>query len=140
MKTLAILFLAAILADFSYAEEKEFMVGELNQREITGELGIPLHTVEIVECIVVDMSFTRAKADDGRLAFKVVSVGGKVLEEDHYIDIPQELSIDQPKVGMVFRFWGYETVTASGYPTEAFDKLGELPFATEGFEPALKAP
>lgn len=131
-KALLTFFLAGILASTSPAEEKGISVGELNRMRVTGELGVPLHTLHIIECGVVDMSFTRAKADDGRLALKIVSVDGTAREGDHYIDLPENLVDEEPTVGTAFRFWGYETVIASGYPTEAFEKLGELPFATVG--------
>lgn len=116
----------------SLADEKTISLGDLNQMKVIGELGVPLHTVQRVECKVVDMSFTRAKADDGRLAFQIVSVDGKSREGKHYIDIPHSQEGQKPKVGQVYHFWAYETVAAGGYPTEAFEKIGEQPFATQG--------
>ena len=129
---LTLLLLAAASGPRSLADEKTISVGDLNSMKVIGELGVPLHTVHRVECRVVDMSFTRAKADDGRLAFQIISVDGKSREGEHYIDIPHSQGDLKPEVGQVYHYWAYETVAAGGYPTEAFEKLGELPFATVG--------
>jgi hypothetical protein len=129
---LTLLLLLVASCTYSLADEKALSVGELNKKIIIGELGVPLHTVHQVECRVVDMSFTRAKADDGRLAFQIISVDGKGREGKHYIDVPYSRNNQKPKVGQVYHYWAYETVVASGYPTEAFEKLGEPPFATVG--------
>jgi hypothetical protein len=85
------------------------------------------------------MSFTRAKADDGRLALQIISVDGRDREGKHYIDFPSPQNGLKSRVGMIFRFLAYETVHASGYPAEAFEKSGQLPFATPGlhFRPKL---
>jgi len=130
-KTLLTLFLLlAASGTRSLADEKAISVGDLNHMKVIGELGVPLHSVHRVACRVVDMSFTRAKADDGRLAFQIVSVDGKSREEKHYIDIPHSQEGQKPKVGQVYHYWAYETVAAGGYPTEAFEKIGEPSFAT----------
>ena len=132
-------FLTAVLVGGSSAEEKPLSIDDLNRIEITGRLGVPLHTVHLIEARVVDMSFTRAKADDGRVGLKIVSVGGNAREGDHYVDLPRDLEASKPSLGTVFRFWGYETIATAGFPTEAFRKLGEPPFATVGlhFRPRL---
>jgi len=132
MQTLFTILVLHVLTIGALANEKVLSVTDLNSAKINGELGVPLHTVHKVECKVVDMSFTRAKADDGRLALQIISVDGKAREEKHYIDIPSLHEDQKPRIGMIYRFWAYETVHASGYPTEAFEKIGELPFATAG--------
>ena len=132
-RTLLTLFVLLVVSGpRSLADEKAFSVGDLNHMKVIGELGVPLHTVHRVECRVVDMSFTSAKADDGRLAFQIVSVDGKSREEKHYIDIPNSPEGQKPKIGQVHHPWAYETVATGGYPTEAFEKIGELSFATQG--------
>lgn len=120
------------LASASFAGAKPLTVAELNSAGIVGELGVPLHTVHRVMCRVVDMSFTRMKADDGRLAFQIISVDGSVRKETRHIDIPASLGVVKPRIGQSFHFWAYETVAAAGYPTEAFRKIGEQAFTTEG--------
>ena len=38
----------------------------------------------------------------------------------------------KPKAGEIYRFWAYETLSAAGFPTEAFAKLEIPAFATTG--------
>ena len=139
MKTFFAILILAISGINARAGEKVISVTDLNTTTIIGELGTPLHTVHKIECKVVDMSFTGAKADDGRLAFQIITVDGKDRDGKHYIDIPSHHDKQKPQIGMIYRFWAYETIHASGYPTEAFEKLGKLPFATVGlhFRPML---
>jgi hypothetical protein len=131
-RTLFTLLLMSVFSIGAFAEEKSLSVGDLNSREIIGQLGVALHTVHKVEFRVVDMTFTRAKADDGRLAFLIISVDGKGRDGKHYIDIPRLHGDQKPRIGMTYRFWAYETVQASGYPADAFRKFGKDAFATVG--------
>lgn len=128
--TSVLLLLTSIVA--MHADDTKLSVFDLNQVPILGELGVPLHTIHQVDCKVVDMSFTGSKADDGRLAFLVVTVDGKPRDGKHYIDIPNLPMESRVKKGLVYKYWAYETVQAAGYPTEAFSKLGVPPFATTG--------
>jgi hypothetical protein len=130
-KTL-ITFLFAVFAtaNVGLSDDKALSVRDLNTAKIVGELGVPLHTVHEVKCTVVDMSFTRTKEDDGRLALLNTSVDGKAREGKHYIDIPVFARAEKPHVGKTYHFWAYETVEAAGYPSEAFEKLGIPSFAT----------
>jgi hypothetical protein len=127
---LTLLFLVAASGTRLLADDKAISVGDLNNMKVIGELGVPLHTVHRVDCRVVDKSFTGAKADDGRLAFQIISVDDKSREGKHYIDIPHSDEGQKPKVGRVYHFWAYETVTDGGYPTELSEKLGEVPPTT----------
>jgi len=70
------------------------------------------------------------QADEGRLAFEIISVEGKPRDGKHYIDIPLPLRAQKHPIGTTHRFWAYETVGSLGYPHGAFEKIGEPPFAT----------
>ena len=140
IKFLSLVLLVGIILPHSVSAEKAgISTHDLNHTEITGQLGVPLHTVHKVECKVVDMSFTGAKADSGRLAFQVIVVGDRKFTEAKYIDLPESILDKKPAAGDSFSFWAYETVEAAGYPTEAFEKIGEPSFATMGlhFRPKL---
>ncbi len=97
MKTSILLLFLPFLGIRALAEEKGIPVAQLNSTTIIGELGVPLHTVHKVECKVADMSWTGIKADNGRLAFQIISVDGKVREGRHYIDIPAPLNERKPQ-------------------------------------------
>lgn len=76
------------------------------------------------------MSFTGMKADNDRPGFRIISVDSASKKENHSIDIPSSLDGPKPRRGQTFHFWAYETVVASGYPTEAFKEFSEGAFST----------
>ena len=69
------------------------------------------------------MSFTRAKADDGRKALLILSVDDKKLDKKVYIDLPSSTSQKDAVLNKVYKVWVYETIQAKGFPHEAFTKL-----------------
>jgi len=123
---LTYLYPALIYLVFSllgHAEEQVVTFKALNTQKTKGELGLPLHTLCLVEAQTVDMSFTRVKADQGRVALLIKSVDSVVMKRGCYIDLPNSLGEKYKKSGVAVSFWGYETVGETGFPTEAFSKL-----------------
>ena len=133
------ILLTLSLSCLSSEEPKTISVEEINSVKIIGKLGKPLHTIQKVECRVVDMSFTRTKADDGRKALLILAVNDKKLEDKVYIDLPSSISQKDAVLNKTYKVWAYETLQTKGYPHEAFTKLKIPAMAVQGlhFSPQL---
>lgn len=123
LKFLAFFILYFTISSLAAEEPKTISVEKINSVKIIGKLGKPLHTIQKVECQIVDMSFTRAKADDGRKALLILSVDDKKLDKKVYIDLPSSTSQKDAVLNKVYKVWVYETIQAKGFPHEAFTKL-----------------
>lgn len=79
---------------------------ELRNATIIGDLGVPLGTVVTVEGKYQDMTYTKRKADEGRIVLVIESVDGKKLENSVQFDTGRENSTK--KDGERFKLVGCE--------------------------------
>lgn len=129
-----LIFLGCILK----ASNKVVYADEINRIKIIGKLGHPLHTLHLIECVLVDMSFTKRKLDQGKNALKVISVDGEVLDQDIYFDVPIRLGESVFKSGEKTKMWVYESLENRGFPQKAFQELEIPSFQTSDLHFAFK--
>ena len=100
-------------------------VSDLHDRQVIGRLDHPLGTIVVVEGVVADGSYTKAKGDDGHTLLRVQAVNGKRLAEEQVFHFGALLDrVEKPKVGTTYKYSGYETGGFTGLPTKAFDYVG----------------
>jgi hypothetical protein len=113
---------------------KAIPVSVLNDRQVIGRLGHPLGTIVVVEGVVADGSYTKAKADDGHTLLRVQGVNEKRLAEEQVFHFGSLLErVEKPKAGATYKFSGYETGGFTGLPTKAFDYVGLIASTDYGF-------
>ena len=111
-------------------------VADLQSRPMIGELGQPLGTVVTIEGRFKDMTFTRVKADDGRIVMIAEAVNGNLLNGPKRFDFrrPNWDERDlKPEDGERFRITGYEAGGFLGHVEGESDH--ERMWAAQTFEP-----
>jgi hypothetical protein len=105
----------------------------LNTGNVVGALGYPLGEVVTVEGIAADETYTRRKADTGKILLLVHRVNGKPIKREVVLPCqPHEgVELTRPTAGARFKFVGYETGGFSGTPEEAFVYIPRT--ATSGY-------
>ena len=112
-------------ADTPPEPAKPIPVSDLQDHQVIGRLGHPLGTIIVVEGVVADGSYTKAKGDHGRTLLRVHAVNGKRLAEEQVFHFGSLLErVEKPKVGTRFKYSGYETGGFTGLPAKAFDYVG----------------
>jgi hypothetical protein len=104
---------------------KPIPASDLHNRPVIGRLDRPLGTIVVVEGVVADGSYTKAKGDEGQTLLRVRAVNGKRLAEEQVFYFGALLERpEKPRVGTTFNYSGYETGGFVGLPTKAFDYVG----------------
>ena len=111
------------------SDTESIHASKLNRSKVIGSLGYALGEVVIIEGVIADDSYTRRKADAGKLLLRVQAVNGKPLKEEALFDFSPFVGADirNPAVGARFKYTGYETGGFSGIPEQAFDYVPRVP-------------
>jgi len=114
----AILILTVVVSSrVTFSETPAKVVGsrlstqDLRQAEIIGDIGVPLGTLANVKGRNKDMTFTRRKADDGRIVLVISSVNGEALPKAVEFDFIQDYLFERirPEDGQDFELIGFES-------------------------------
>lgn len=99
MRRFLVLIWFSVGASFCFAEKEArvITVTDLKKNKVIGELGLPLGTVTQIEVEIVSGNQTRRKEYAGQYVVKVISVGGKVLEEPPVMEFAP-LRTGDPKI------------------------------------------
>lgn len=97
------------------SEGIQITVGQLRSATVIGELGLPLGALATIEGYYKDMTYTRRKHDDGRLALIVDKVDGLRLAEPLEFEVDYDLKeLVKPADKVRFKLLGYETGRFAG--------------------------
>lgn len=116
------------------ASQEAVTVAQINNKGVTGTLGVKLGTIVTVEGQVVEND-SKAKEDSGEPYFLEISrVNGHALKSPvryAFRTANQWVKIKEPAVGNKFKYAGYETGGFSGSPDGEFKYVPA--YATTGY-------